>query len=157
PCRCCCRLAGCRWPPSCRTPPCWSASWRRSAGVARTQGATHRTLGGKGITPTWCWPWPWPSGRRSGCCRRGSRPPAPSARPCTCTGPAEAAVPRQAAVVGRWTQVEGLMSEAVDQQAEQPDYILGLGLGRAQEFTALAVLERHREPDPRDGRRLLSH
>jgi hypothetical protein len=37
------------------------------------------------------------------------------------------------------------------------NYLLGLDLGRAQEFTALAVLERHREPDPRDPRRLLSH
>jgi hypothetical protein len=46
---------------------------------------------------------------------------------------------------------------AVDWQTEKPDHILGLDLGRAQEFTALAVLERHREPDPRDARRPLSH
>jgi hypothetical protein len=46
---------------------------------------------------------------------------------------------------------------AADWQTEKPDHILGLDLGRAQEYTALAVLERHREPDPRDARRLLSH
>jgi hypothetical protein len=49
------------------------------------------------------------------------------------------------------------VSEAVDKHTEQPDHILGLDLGRAQESTALAVLERHWEPDPRDGRQTLSH
>src|SRR5262245_7544344 len=38
-----------------------------------------------------------------------------------------------------------------------PDYVLGLDLGQAQDYSALAVLERQRRPDPRDPKATENH
>ena len=39
----------------------------------------------------------------------------------------------------------------------EPRYFSGLDLGRASEFTALAVLEQTQEPDPEQGGRAVRH